>query len=337
MHPAQLPLLGSPTPLQSIETSKLGVGSESRLWIKRDDLTGTALSGNKLRKMAYVLSDAKACKADVLITCGDLQSNHCRATAILARQLGFEVHLVLHGRKPQVSQGNLMLEHLAGAAISYCNWRDYRALRDSGFAELVSHYARENKKAYVIPTGASNEIGLWGYVSAYTEILGQCEEKGFKPDLLVCATGSGGTHAGLVVGGALAEQGVPVLGIAVCDNEAYFRQRYSEDVTAFNQRYGYEVQGSSSNFLINDTFIGEGYGKASPDVWQVICRLAQAEGIFLDPVYTGKAFSGLLKLLEEGAISAKNIVFIHTGGLFGLLAQSEQYARYVDLRAQASS
>ncbi|MEQ9568076.1 MAG: pyridoxal-phosphate dependent enzyme, partial [Pseudomonadales bacterium] len=189
-YPERLKLANTPTPIQPLDRLSERLGC--RLWIKRDDLTGSATSGNKIRKLEFTLARAKQQGADTIITCGGVQSNHCRATAILGAQLGFKVHLLLRGEEPQEHQGNLMLDQVAGASISYFSPRYYNSRFDFILSEVVSDYKSSGMKPYFITTGASDATGVWGYVSAAEEISNKSE---VSFDHIVTATGSGGTHA----------------------------------------------------------------------------------------------------------------------------------------------
>ncbi|WP_232522293.1 D-cysteine desulfhydrase family protein [Marinimicrobium alkaliphilum] len=317
-----------PTPLQPLERLSSQLGGP-RLWVKRDDLTGSLLSGNKVRKLEFVLAQALAEGCDTLITCGGLQSNHCRATALLGAQLGLKVHLVLRGlRRSGVVDGNLLLSQLAGAQVHCLAPARYALERDERMAAIARETEAKGGKAWVIPTGASDAWGLWGYINASAELAEDYRAAGFRPDAVICATGSGGTHAGLTLGHQVYCPDVPVLGMAVCDDRKYFQRRYREDVEAWEARFTPATpDGGWRDPEINDAYIGPGYGLAEPEVFDTIALLARTEGLVLDPVYTGKAFHGLLQELKAGRFGgAEHLVFVHTGGVFGLFPQREQLA-----------
>lgn len=321
-YPHRLELAQTPTPLHLLSRLSAEVGA--RIWIKRDDMTGCAISGNKVRKLEFTLAQAIAEGADTIITCGGLQSNHCRATAILGAQLGLKVHLILRGETPEELDGNLLLDSLAGAQISVYPLSEYQHL-SSLFDHWVEHYRRDGHQAFAIPTGASDGIGAWGYIRCVDEMSAQFKAQGITPDAIICASGSGGTQAGLALGCALHNLNVPVVGFAVCDDEAYFQQKIREDMTDWQQRYGQGLEVNTLPLHINDQYIGPGYGRATAEVFATICHVAAQEGIILDPVYSGKAFYGMLKELESGGLSSgSDLVFIHTGGLFGLFPQRQQ-------------
>ncbi len=321
-YPHRLELAQTPTPLYLLSRLSAEVGA--RIWIKRDDMTGCAISGNKVRKLEYTLAHALAEGADTIITCGGLQSNHCRATAILGAQLGLKVHLILRGETPEDLEGNLLLDSLAGAQISVYPLSEYRHL-PALFEHWEAHYRSQGHQAFVIPTGASDGIGAWGYIHCVDEMSAQFKAHGLTPHAIVCASGSGGTQAGLTLGCSLHNLDVPVVGFAVCDDAAYFQQKIREDMTDWQERYGQELDVNALPVHVNDQYIGPGYGRATEEVFATIRHLAALEGIILDPVYSGKAFYGMIKELEGGGFAPdSDLVFIHTGGLFGLFPQRQQ-------------
>lgn len=323
-RPSKISLANLPTAVQPLDRVTKALGGP-RIWLKRDDLTGSTLSGNKVRKLEFVVAEALEQGADTLITCGGLQSNHCRATALVAAQLGLKAHLILRGERDGApDDGNLLLDSLAGATISTYPTAIYSRDLAKLFQEWTAHYTQKGAKPWCIPTGASDEIGLWGYIEAATELLKQCEALSFKPDKVVCATGSGGTQAGLSLGAFLAESSTQVIGMAVCDSEDYFQRKAKHDITLWQEKYG-ELAGVSQLAALqtlittNDKYIGPGYAKAYPELMECIRWLAATEGVVLDPCYTGKAFYGLVQEIKSGRWAKDdNIVFVHTGGIFGL-------------------
>ncbi|WP_041523161.1 1-aminocyclopropane-1-carboxylate deaminase/D-cysteine desulfhydrase [Gilvimarinus agarilyticus] len=314
-YPDRLSLAQLPTPLQPLSLPGIG---EHRLWCKRDDLTGCLLSGNKIRKLEFVIAEAQAQGADTLITCGGLQSNHCRATALLAAQLGFGCELVLRGDEPQVADGNLLLSQLAGAAISYHPVRRFQHHLPQLLQEAADRQRAAGRTPYVIPTGASDGVGVWGYIAAAEELAGQFAERGITEPLVVCATGSGGTLAGLAAGLNLFCPGAQVLGVAVCDDADYFYRRVREDLNACRKRYSQVNIPEPENYRVVEDYIGPGYAQGYPEVFETIATVACGSGVVLDPVYTAKAFYGMLKELRLGHVTARDLVFVHTGGIFGV-------------------
>ncbi|GMG88275.1 D-cysteine desulfhydrase family protein [Biformimicrobium ophioploci] len=321
-----------PTPLQPLDriTEKYCRDPDTgpRIWIKRDDLTEMALSGNKIRKLEFVVAAAQASGCDTLITCGGLQSNHCRATALLGARLGLKVHLVLRGEPGPVADGNLLLDHVAGAEVSTYPPGKYIAELPQLLEQWKTFYGERGSKAFVIPTGASDGYGIWGYLNAVEELERDFAAAGIAPQHIVCATGSGGTQAGLTLGFHLAGSDTQVTGYAVCDDEQYFLDKVAEDVEHWQSLYSVSADLCGMQVNVNADYIGPGYGVAGEDVFSTIRELAALEGIVLDPVYTGKAFHGLLRDIELGRYEGcRDLVFIHTGGLFGLFPQREQMVR----------
>ncbi|WP_413662276.1 D-cysteine desulfhydrase family protein [Microbulbifer sp. CNSA002] len=320
--PKRLRLANLPTPLQSLDRISdlysLPYGGP-RIWIKRDDLTESGMSGNKLRKLEFVAAEARAQGAQVLITCGGVQSNHCRTTALVGARLGFKVQLILRGKRTANPDGNLLLDELAGAEIAVYSPEEYSRNLQGLFDSWAAEYLSRGQKSFCIPTGASDGLGIWGYISASQELLADCADRGFSPDHILCATGSGGTQAGLTLGCHLLEAGVKVTGFAVCDSANYFQVKVREDISQWMAQSGVSLDLESLKILVNADYKGPAYGVAEPEVYQTIKELACLEGILLDPVYTGKAFHGLLQELKKGNYrGSDNLVFIHTGGQFGL-------------------
>ena len=320
--PARISLARLPTPLEPL--TRLSAAYGTRIWIKRDDLTDTVASGNKIRKLEYSIGQALAEEADVLVTWGGVQSNHCRATAALAARLGLKSHLVLRGSEPNERDGNLLIDSLVGAEITFAPPERYQAMDDT-YMDLQAEYASQGLKTYRIPVGASDEVGLWGYINCANELKRDFESAGISPDAIVSATGSGGTLAGLIIGNALHELNTRVVAFNVCDDEAYFKHKISKDFVLWRDRYGSELDIDQLPINVIDGYVGPGYGRATPEVFETIREVARLEGIVLDPVYTGKAFNALLQEIRSGKFEGlSDIVFIHTGGMLGLFPQKQK-------------
>jgi|TARA_B110000240_G_C13441282_1_gene428226 D-cysteine desulfhydrase len=320
--PARISLARLPTPLEPL--TRLSAAYGTRIWIKRDDLTDTVASGNKIRKLEYSIGQALAEEADVLVTWGGVQSNHCRATAALAARLGLKSHLVLRGSEPNERDGNLLIGSLVGAEITFAPPERYQAMDDT-YMDLQAEYASQGLKTYRIPVGASDEVGLWGYINCANELKRDFESAGISPDAIVSATGSGGTLAGLIIGNALHELNTRVVAFNVCDDEAYFKHKISKDFVLWRERYGSELDIDQLPINVIDGYVGPGYGRATPEVFETIREVARLEGIVLDPVYTGKAFNALLQEIRSGKFEGlSDIVFIHTGGMLGLFPQKQK-------------
>jgi len=321
-YPERLNLAQTPTPFYLLERLSKQLGGP-RIWIKRDDLTGAATSGNKIRKLEFLLADALASGCDTVITSGGVQSNHCRAVAILGAQLGLKVHLLLRSDIEPEPVGNLLLDHLAGATISHYSVDEFRKLGKL-FEEWQAHYAELGGKAYTIPTGGSNGTGMWGYIAAAEELLQDFERHAITPQAIVHATGSGGTQAGLMLGCYLHQINTCIKAYAVCDDSAYFARKVRQDLEQWQSQYSPETDISILQADTCDQYVGPAYGVAGEEIFTMIKQIAASDGILLDPVYTGKAFYGMIEDIKQSKFTANDIVFVHTGGLFGLFAQQQQ-------------
>jgi D-cysteine desulfhydrase len=314
-----------PTPLQPLERF-CKKHNLPPIWIKRDDLTDAAASGNKLRKLEFNVAEALRQGATTLITCGGIQSNHCRATAIVAASLGLKCHLLLRGEPADIADGNLLLDQLVGAEITYMPARGYNQNLPGEIDKLTNQLAEAGEQAFTIPIGASDEIGLWGYLVACDELKADFAEHKITPDYIVSATGSGGTAGGLILGNEVYNLGVEVLSINVCDDEAYFVNKITEDFIAWQARYDQPDFALDLPIRIVEGYVGPGYGIADAQIYATIADLARTEGIILDPVYTGKAFHGLVAELKSGRVKPEHeTVFIHTGGIFGIFPHRSHF------------
>lgn len=284
------------------------------LWIKRDDLTGLALGGNKTRKLEYLMADAVASGADVVMTAGAQQSNHCRQTAAACAMLGLECHLVLGGSAPAMSNGNLLLDQLFGATIHWAG----EDRKGESLETLAAEMRQQGRHPYLVPYGGSNAIGARGFVDAMAELRSQMVENHLHFDRIVFASSSGGTQAGLLVGARLhAYEGV-LTGVSIDKGEAGekpFAEHVADianDVQAFTTFPGNVVP---SDVNLVDGYVGEGYGVVGDLEREAIDLLASQEGILLDPVYTGRAMGALIDMIRRGDIKAdESILFWHTGG-----------------------
>jgi len=325
--PARIELAQLPTPITKLERFSQRF-KDATIWVKRDELTGTEVSGNKIRKLEFCIAEAQSQLCDTLITCGGIQSNHCRATAVLGARLGMKVHLILRGEEPDQPEGNLLMDYLCGAQITYLSQTEWRGHEDLA-RELQASYGSQGRNAFFIPVGASDEVGLWGYIKASEELNQDFLNLKMEPEYIVTATGSGGTQGGLIVGAELFGMGSQIVAFNVSDDAAYFEKKIHEDVTLWKQRYKQEFDEKKMKIKTVEGYLGPGYGVAGPEVFDSIAELARSEGIFLDPVYTGKAFHGMVTELEKGDAGqlpgATNVVFIHTGGLFGVFPQQQNF------------
>jgi D-cysteine desulfhydrase len=303
------------------------------LRVKRDDLTGVELTGNKVRKLEFVLADALLQKADIVLTCGGAQSNHGRATAIAAARLGLRCRLILRTPDPlhpPAIEGNLLMDLLAGSDIVWITPEQYKK-RNEVFDREAERVRRTGLKPYVIPEGASNALGAWGYIHAAAEL--KLDLQGLpggtrQRTTIVHATGSGGTTAGLILGTKLLDLNARIVGINVCDDRNYFVRTIGEICEDCISTYGLNLSFSrDSDIEIVDGYVGLGYAQSRPEELSLLMNLASTEGLFLDPVYTGKAFFGMVSELHRSpGIFGERIVFLHTGGIFGLLPKANELA-----------
>lgn len=321
--PKSLDLAMKPTPIERLRNFPL-LPQGFEIFIKRDDLTGFCLSGNKIRKLEFIFHDVLEKNADTLITCGGFQSNHARATAILGTRFGLKSILVLFGEGSPKLDGNLFLNKLVGAEIKYIPQDRYEEL-ETIMEETSSQLKKEGKRPYIIPEGASNELGVWGYIKASLEIKKQLEKMSagsmgkLQIDKVVTAVGSGGTYAGLFLGSKIFDWEVQIYGINVKDTAHIFRDRIYELMVFTKERFNLQVNFEKDQIKIIDGYVGEGYAKSKKEEVDLIKEVAENTGIILDPVYTGKAMYGLLDQLKKGRFSKEDkILFLHTGGGFGI-------------------
>ncbi len=316
--PSKISLARIPTPITC--GPRLSEEWKIDIRVKNDNLTETEISGNKVRKLEYLLADALRQKCDTIITCGAVTSNHARATAIASRRLGLDTLLVLAGEAPSDILGNLQLDLLVGARVFYVSWPDYTQNIDTILETQAEHLRQQGKKPYVIPTGGSNAIGLLGYVEAIQEMKIQSDALPWKPDYVICAVGSGGTYSGLFLGNELYSYTKHVTGILVCGTVEQFRKKIIDDVRESCRMYTSPFPDFSKIELLNG-YYGSGYAKTNSEQMRFIRHVAEMEGMILDPVYTGKAFYGLNEELKKGYIPQNSkVLFIHTGGIYGLSA-----------------
>ena len=297
-----------PTPIRRADNiSRL---LNTNVFIKRDDLTGLGLGGNKVRKLEYLLADAREKHAEVVFTTGGAQSNHAMLTAAAAGRLGMKPILILKKRGVTDRVGNQLLEHLMGTEVIFMDTDSYEDI----YREMDRLGVELGVPYYKIPCGGSNALGTLGYVDCAAEI----RDQGIHFDYIVCAEGSGGTLAGLALGAKLFLPGTKVCGMMV-DTDPF------DEITPRLMRESAALLGESLEISRRDfelrNLCGPGYAIPSEEGNRAISLLAAEEGIFLDPVYTGKAFAGLLQMAEEGAFrETDNVLFIHTGGAGGLFA-----------------
>lgn len=323
--PEKLCLANLPTKIEKLERLTQYLGGPN-IYIKRDDQTGTEVSGNKVRKLEFTVKEAQMQGCSLLITCGGIQSNHARATAAVAARLGMRSCLVLRGDKNTPPDGNHFLDILLGADVRFISHEDYSNKRMKIMESIKEEYEAKGIKAYIIPEGASNGIGTFGYYGAMKEIIDQQNQMGIQFDDIVLAVGSGGTYAGLYLANKVYGNNGKIFGINVCDNEEYFVKKIYDILQESREYYNDDISISKDDISIIDGYVGAGYAKSRPEELEFIQFIAKLEGLILDPVYTGKAMYGMVQEIKKGRFKAQdNILFMHTGGVFGLFPQKELF------------
>lgn len=319
MNLPRFPLAHTPTPLEFLPRLSQELGP--RIYIKRDDQTGLAGGGNKTRKLELLVADALEKKADTLITVGAVQSNHCRQTAAAAARAGLRCVLVLRGDPPDDVTGNLLLDYLLGAEV---RWSGSRT-REAVMADVIEGEKAAGRRAYAIPLGGSTPLGAAAYVLAMLELQQQMDVQRLGFDRIVFASSSGGTQAGLVVGADVIDFRGEVLGISVDEDADALKRLVAGLATQTAGLLGQTRTYTADVILVNADYIGGGYGLMGQPERQAITLFARAEGIFLDPVYTGRAAAGMIDLIRRGLIQKhESILFWHTGGTPALFAYTDQ-------------
>lgn len=324
--PDRVPLANLPTRIEKLERISRQLNGPD-IYIKRDDQTGTEVSGNKIRKLEFSIKEALDQGCDTLITCGGPQSNHCRTTAAAAARLGLGC-IVLLREDDAAPQGNLMMDRLLGAEVRMVSAEDFESSRDRIMAGMLEELVAEGHRGYQIPLGASNGIGSFGYVTCMHEIAEQEQQLGFKFDRIVLAVGSGGTFAGLYYANRLLNRSTVVTGINIAGDAAYFQHTIHKILEESFSYTGTAVECQPGSFDIIDGYVGRGYALNQPEELRFIAELAGLEGVILDPVYTGKAFRGMVQEIQKGRFGTdERILFIHTGGLYGTFPKNEEFGQ----------
>lgn len=302
-----------PTPIEELPRFSAALGGP-RILVKRDDQTGLAFGGNKTRKLEFLIGEARHQGADVLVSAGALQSNHCRQTAAAAAKFGMACVLVLTGEEPQRSSANLLLDNLLGAKIVRVQDRNDR---DRVLQETAQGLAAEGRKPYLVPYGGSSPTGALAYAFAVAELLEQRSDV----DWIVFATSSGGTHAGLVLGQRAFGFGGKILGISIDESEQWLRSHVSKLATASSESLGKPSTFVEEDILANDKYCRAGYGVITDAEREAVRMMASTEGLLLDPVYTGRAAAGMIDLVRKDFFGRnETVLFWHTGGQPALFA-----------------
>lgn len=314
--PKYFKLANVPTKIEKLNNLSKVLGKD--IYIKRDDQTGTELSGNKVRKLEFAVKEALDSGCDFLITCGGIQSNHARATAAVAAKLGLGSYLVLRGSEDNEVEGNLFLDKILGAKLKFITPDEYKYNRTEIMNGIKEDLSKEGHKAYILPEGASNGIGSMGYFKAMEEILNQEKSLNIKFDAIISTVGSGGTYAGLYYANKAYNNNATIYGFNIAGDSKYFKEIVSNLFIEMDKYTGKQFNVNTEEIDIIDGYVGLGYALNQQKEIDFIKYFAKLEGIILDPVYTGKAMYGLVEEIKKGTFdNSKNILFIHTGGIFG--------------------
>jgi 1-aminocyclopropane-1-carboxylate deaminase/D-cysteine desulfhydrase-like pyridoxal-dependent ACC family enzyme len=309
MERSRVPLFSGPTPVEEMNRLRAELRATPRLLVKRDDAISFGFGGNKVRKLEYAVAQALANGADTLVTLGGLQSNHARATAAAAAKLGMRCVLIVNGAPQDRPTGNALLDRLLGAEIEYIGSRDERAAASE---RVMTRLRAEGRTPFFLPLGASTPVGAFGFVAAIGELVGQ----GVVPDVIVHASSSGGTQAGLVAGCALYGLNTRVIGVSADDP--------APSIQATVQRIIRGIDGLDAfdgEITVDDTRVGGGYGVPTDESRAAQELAARTEAMFVDHTYTAKAFGAMIDYLRQGKFDTdESVLFWHTGGQVGLFA-----------------
>ena len=316
-----------PTPLEEMGNLRAALGGPE-LFVKRDDCTGLGFGGNKVRKLEFLMGEALERKADTVITTGGVQSNHARQTAAAAKKLGMEAILVLRGEEPEgYYRGNLLLDDILGAEVHFVETSEI----DHAACEIGSQMESSGKRPYVIPLGGSTPTGCLGYVAAALEIVGQIGEMGIRVDAVVVANGSAGTQAGLALGFKALHSGIEVIGMSVSGSKEALEPQVLDLGNRTAEKLGIDIRLDPEDVVVLDDYIGRGYAIPTKECVEAIKLVARTEGIFLDPVYTGKAMAGLMDLIGKGIfVKEQRVLFVHTGGTPALFVEEGMFSAASD-------
>jgi D-cysteine desulfhydrase family pyridoxal phosphate-dependent enzyme len=334
MH--RFPLATLPTPIHELPRLREALGGPARcpkILIKRDDLTGLALGGNKARKLEYLIGEALAGGCTVVLTTGAAQSNHARMTAAAARAAGLKVHLVLAAEANPPVQGNLLLDYLFGAVVHYVPPPADPTLATSDeeaakVAAVLADLRAQGERPYEIPVGGSSGTGVLGYTYGTREIVEQLASLGEPVARLYYASGSRGTQAGLTLGAKWCAAQFAVYGVAVSGGESFKRERALRIANEAAELAGLATRVTPADLFTDQGYVGTGYGIPTPECLEAIHLLAECEGILLDPVYTAKAMACLIDHARRRQLDPHvAVMFLHTGGVPALFAHAEQLHR----------
>ncbi len=318
LTPEKLNLTPLPTPIEKIKFR----GKD--FLIKRDDYTGSDFLGNKIRKLEYLIYEAKKLKTDIIITCGGEQSNHARTVASVSAKLGFKTELFLWGKETGTADGNLFLDKMYGAEIIYLNKKGFDRVDDLMFEER-GKLVKKGKKVYVIPSGGSSTLGIWGYINFVNELKKQIDLKTI--DGIFTACGSGGTAAGLLAGSALNKLKLKIFAVNVLLPKEVIRKKIIQLAKGAILDFNLPCEIDESRLELIDDYSNEGYKNISKQKLKIISEVARTTGILLDPAYTGKAFCAYNDLVLQKGKGWK-FIFLHTGGIYSTFAKRSEYLKF---------
>ena len=325
--PARLELALGPTPILKLDRLSRRLGVE--LHVKRDDLTGLLESGNKVRKLEFLVGEALQQGADTLVACGALQSNGCRAVAAVAARLGLRAVLLVRGEPPVAYDGNLLLGRLLGAEVRYCAEADF-ARAGEIMETMATEIRARGGRPYLIPESGANEVGALGYLECAVELSEQINHGAPRFDAVVISAFTGGSQAGLLLGKRLAGLPGEIVGVPVARPAERVREHVVHTMGAAIRRWGFSIDVPKTVHLLDGDPGGDGLDATDADL-AVLVELAREEGVLLDPVYTARGFRGLVETLSRDPKAlGQRVCFIHTGGLFSLFPYRERLSRLID-------
>jgi D-cysteine desulfhydrase len=317
----------APTPLLKLERLSRELGVE--LWVKRDDLTGLLETGNKIRKLEFLIGEALAQEADTLITCGTLQSNCCRTVAAVSARLGLRAVLALKGQAPATYDGNLLLDRLLGAHVNYVGDHEWPKV-DEVMQDIAARERAQGRTPYVIPESGATVTGALGYLACGQELAQQARHGAPEFDTIVITAFSGGSQAGLLMARQVAGLRADVVSVPIAWTGERVREYVVDVIDRARKRYGLAVEPPQEVRLL-DGFQGVGRADVRSEELETVLRLARLEGIIFDPVYTAKAFGGLLETLRRDPRAlGRRVCFVHTGGVFSVFPFREPLSRLID-------
>jgi D-cysteine desulfhydrase len=325
--PARLELALGPTPILKLDRLSRRLGVE--LHVKRDDLTGLLESGNKVRKLEFLVGEALQQGADTLVACGALQSNGCRAVAAVAARLGLRAVLLVWGEPPATYDGNLLLGRLLGAEVRYCAAADF-ARAGQIMETMATEIRARGGRPYLIPESGANEVGALGYLECAVELSEQINHGAPRFDAVVISAFTGGSQAGLLLGKRLAGLPGEIVGVPIARPAERVREHVVHTMGAAIRRWGFSIDVPKTVHLLDGDPGGDGLDATDADL-AVLVELAREEGVLLDPVYTARGFRGLVETLSRDPKAlGQRVCFIHTGGLFSLFPYRERLSRLID-------